>query len=322
MQAQTPHPYPSIWHSTGAALLAVVLWALIPLLVTSAEGLPPLRLSTLALLAGALATLPMARRRRRGESDQPLGQGLIVYAGVSLLIAVAVGGCFMSFSLAPTAEAALIAYTWPVFFLLASQWLTTRRLTLTTLIGALLAFSGAALLVAPQALASGLSGPWHGYLLALAAALCWALYSLACQVPAYRLGERLPHLLLIASLITGAASLALEGMSAMPSPTALLATAVLGLGPYGIAMLAWERALQAPQAQRLGNLAHAVPVLATLFLMLAGVTAPDWRLPIAAGLVVWGSIVASAGAKASARRLSNKRPEMDIDLQDDPTRLH
>ncbi len=300
MQAQTPRPYSSTWHGTGAALLAVVLWALIPLLVASAEGLPPLRLSTLALLAGALATLPMARRRHRGEASWPLSRELAVYGGVSLLIALAVGGCFMSFSLVPAAEAALITYTWPVFFLLASQWLTTKRLTLTTLIGALLAFSGAALLVAPQALASGLSGHWHGYLLALLAALCWALYSLACQVPGYRLSQRLPHMLLIASLITGAASLALEGMSAMPSPTALLATAVLGLGPYGIAMLAWGRALQAPQAQRLGNLAHAVPVLATLFLMLAGVATPDWRLPLSAGLVVWGSIVASAGAKPNA----------------------
>ena len=38
-----------------------------------------------------------------------------------------------------------------------------------------------------------------------------------------------------------------------------------------------------------GNLAHAVPVLATLFLVLAGVATPDWRLPVASALVVAGS---------------------------------
>jgi hypothetical protein len=35
-----------------------------------------------------------------------------------------------------------------------------------------------------------------------------------------------------------------------------------------------------------------VPVLATLFLVLAGLAAPDWRLPLAALLVVAGSLTA------------------------------
>jgi len=42
-----------------------------------------------------------------------------------------------------------------------------------------------------------------------------------------------------------------------------------------------------------GSLAYGVPVLAAAFLVIAGVTAPDWRLPLAALLVVAGSIVAT-----------------------------
>ncbi|MDI5891238.1 DMT family transporter [Halomonas rhizosphaerae] len=293
MQLHTSRLIRSPWLGGSAAALAVVLWALVPLLVSAAGELPPLRLSALALLAGALGTLPMAHGRQRRGAALSKGHGIVVHVGVALLVAGAVGACFASFSLAPPAEAALITYTWPVLFLLASRWLVQGRLTLATLGGALLAFSGAALLVAPQALAGGLSGAWSGYLLALVAALCWALYSLACQVPGWRLGERMPHLLLTASVMTGVASLLLEGVSELPSPQALLATVALGLGPYGIAMLAWDRALDDPQAARLGNLAHAVPVLATLFLVLAGVTAPDWRLPVAAVLVLAGSMTAS-----------------------------
>ncbi|WP_280549895.1 MULTISPECIES: DMT family transporter [unclassified Halomonas] len=293
MHSQTSRLTRFSWHGTGAAGLAVVLWALVPLLVAQAGELPPLRLSALALLAGALGTLPMAHGRQRRGATLSRAHGVVVHVGVPMLVAGAVGACSASFSLAPPTEAALIIYTWPVLFLLASRWLLQGRLPLATLSGALLAFSGAALLVAPQALASGFSGAWGGYLLALAAALCWALYSLACQVPGYRLGERMPHLLLVASVMTGVASLVLEGMSELPSPPALLATVALGLGPYGIAMLAWDHALGDPQAGRLGNLAHAVPVLATLFLVLAGVTAPDWRLPVAAVLVFAGSMTAS-----------------------------
>ncbi|MGJ7457771.1 DMT family transporter [Halomonas sp. RA08-2] len=289
------HPSRSLhfpWFRGSAAILAVVLWALVPLLVAQADELPPLRLSALALLAGALGTLPMAYRRRPG-AGLTRTQGGLVYLGVPLLVAGAVGACSAAFTLAPAGEAALILYTWPVLLLLTSRWLTTGRLPSSTLLGAGLAFSGAALLVAPQALTGGASGAWGGYLLAAVAALCWALYSLACQVSAWRLGERMPHLLLIASVVTGIASLILEGTIALPSAETLLITAALGLGPYGLAMLAWDRAMGDPQAHRVGHLAHTVPVLATLFLVLAGVATPDWRLPVAALLVVTGSMMAS-----------------------------
>ncbi|MDY7114908.1 DMT family transporter [Halomonas sp. SSL-5] len=301
MQLQRLHLTHSPWLGGGAAALAVVLWALVPLLAAQAGELPPLRLSALALLAGALGTLPMARRRRHRDAPLRGLAGVLVYLGVPLLIAGAVGACFAAFTLAPAEEAALILYTWPVLFLLASQWLVLGRLSASSLIGASLAFSGAALLVAPQALAGGVSGAWSGYLLAALGALCWALYSLASRVAAWRLGERMPHLLLIASVLTGGASLALEGTIALPSLEVLMVAVGLGLGPYGLAMLAWDRAMRDPLAHRLGNLAHGVPVLATLFLVLAGVTTPDWRLPMAAVLVVAGSMTAAGEAAVTGR---------------------
>ncbi|GAA0565317.1 EamA family transporter [Halomonas salifodinae] len=292
MQTVTSARHLSTWQGPAAAGLAVLLWALVPLLAGLAEALPPLRLACLALLGGALATLPMARGR---PQEPPLSGGSWwwVHLGVPLLIVGAVGACFAALRLAPVAEAALITYTWPLLFLLASEWLTRRRLRPATLGGSALAFAGAALLVAPEALAGGLSGAWGGYLLALLTAFCWALYSLVCGRPGLGLRRRLPRLLLIASLITGAASLGVEGRISAPDAQALLAAAALGLGPYGLAMLAWERALQDPRGRRLGNLAHGVPVLASLFLVMAGMTTADWRLPVAAALVMAGSLAAS-----------------------------
>jgi drug/metabolite transporter (DMT)-like permease len=293
MQFDTSRRIGSPWLGAAAAALAVVLWALVPLLSAQAGELPPLRLAAMALLAGALGTLPMARRRRRRDAPLSSVHIVLVYLGVPLLVAGAVGACVVAFRLVPAEEAALLLYTWPVLFLLASRRLALGRLPAGTLVGAGLAFSGAALLVAPQALAGGMSGAWAGHGLALLGAACWALYSLACQVSTWRLGERMPHLLLVASVMVGGLSLVLEGVHALPSRESLLATAALGFGPYGLAMLAWDRTLRDPQAHRVGQLAHAVPVLATLFLVLAGVTTPDWRLPLAAVLVVAGSMTAS-----------------------------
>lgn len=307
MQLQRLHLTRSPWLGGGAAALAVVLWALVPLLAAQAGELPPLRLSTLALLAGALGTLPMARRRRHRDAPLRPLHGALVYLGVPLLITGAVGACFAAFTLAPAEEAALILYTWPVLFLLASQWLVLGRLSASSLIGAGLAFSGAAMLVAPQALAGGVSGAWGGYLLAALGAVCWALYSLAARVSAWRLGERMPHLLLIASVLTGSASLALEGTIALPSLEVLMVAVSLGLGPYGLAMLAWDRAMRDPLGHRVGNLAHAVPVLATLFLVLAGVATPDWRLPVASALVVAGSMAACREPARGGHLLASRR---------------
>ncbi len=73
----------------------------------------------------------------------------------------------------------------------------------------------------------------------------------------------------------------------------MAACIALGLGPYGLAMVAWDLALRTGPTALIGSLAYAVPVLAAAFLVIAGVATPDWRLPLAATLVVAGSVVAS-----------------------------
>ncbi|MED5252121.1 MAG: EamA family transporter, partial [Pseudomonadota bacterium] len=47
--------------SVCAALVAVTLWSIAPLLVELARDTAPLQLTALTLLAGALATLPLSR---------------------------------------------------------------------------------------------------------------------------------------------------------------------------------------------------------------------------------------------------------------------
>ena len=72
----------------------------------------------------------------------------------------------------------------------------------------------------------------------------------------------------------------------------------LALSLYGLAMAAWDLALRKGPTALVGSLAYAVPVLAALFLVLAGIAAPDWRLSLAAVLVVLGSLVASGRRSA------------------------
>ncbi|MDR5865198.1 DMT family transporter [Halomonas koreensis] len=275
------------------ALLAVVLWSLAPLLVDMARSIPPLRLTALALLAGALGALPTSARRAVRRVPLSWRWRLGLFGVMPLLVLGAVGAYLGGLGLAPTAEAALVTYTWPVMFVVLSQWTLRGRVPGSVLGGAVVAFSGAALLLAPQAGAGGLAAHLPGYLLALLSGSCWALYSWLCQRAPIALAPLMPRLFLVASVAAAAVSLVVEGRATMPDWSPLLAGLALGAGPYGLAMVAWDRALRVGHSGLVGSLAYAVPVLAAIFLVVGGAAALDWRLPVAAALVVAGCARAS-----------------------------
>ncbi|WP_018917919.1 DMT family transporter [Vreelandella zhanjiangensis] len=276
------------WYSVGAALVAVILWSVAPLLAELAHTSSPLQLTALTLLAGAFATLPLSRRVNVASCS--LNWQLGIWVGIPLLILGAVSTYFIGMRLAPAAEAALITYTWPVLFVLLSQWSRFGRIRLAGITGALIAFSGAAILLIPQAISNGLGGATLGYGLALLAACCWALYSWLSQAAPVSITPLLPRMLLIACAIATIASIGMEGQLVLPSSEALLAGVALGLGPYGVAMVAWDKALRWGHASLVGSLAYGVPILAGFLLVLAGVSVLDWRLPTAALLVVIGCL--------------------------------
>ncbi|RUR53088.1 DMT family transporter [Vreelandella populi] len=286
-RTHSPIAFPR-WYSVGAALIAVILWSVAPLLAERAHTSSPLQLTALTLLAGAFATLPLSRRVNVASCSRNWQLG--IWVGIPLLILGAVSTYFIGMRLAPAAEAALITYTWPVLFVLLSQWSRFGKLRLAGVTGALIAFSGAALLLVPQALSSGLGGATVGYGLALLAACCWALYSWLSQAAPVSITPLLPRMLLIACAITTLVSVGFEGQLVLPSGEALLAGVALGLGPYGVAMVAWDKALRWGHASLVGSLAYGVPILAGLLLVLAGVSVLDWRLPTAALLVVIGCL--------------------------------
>lgn len=293
LAVSSPH---SIFLSILSALIAVILWAIAPLLVDIAGIVPPLRLTSIALFSGAVAALPMALRRRKPRQDTevvPMRWKLAIYGLVPILMLGAVGSYLAGMGKAPAAEAALITYTWPVMFIVISHWMFYRHLSMPVLLGALTAFCGAAILLSPES--SSVNGTGHGlgYALALLAACCWALYSWICQVAPLPIAPMMPTLLLIAASGAAAGDILLGGTSGLPSGSALAAGVALGLGPYGLAMVAWDLALRSGPAALVGSLAYAVPVLAAAFLVIAGIAAPDWRLPVAALLVVAGAIIAS-----------------------------
>jgi uncharacterized membrane protein len=131
--------------ATAIGFTAILMWALLALLAIGSAPVPPFLLNALCFgIGGTLALIWVMA-----------GPGLAVLRGVSWKVyAFGTLGLFgyhalyfTAFRIAPAAETGLIAYLWPLFIVLFSGLLPGERLSLSHVLGAVIAFGGAALIL-------------------------------------------------------------------------------------------------------------------------------------------------------------------------------
>jgi uncharacterized membrane protein len=148
------------------------MWSLLALLTIGSAPVPPFQLNAICFAIGGTIGLAWTARNGlatlRAVSWRVYAFGTIGLFGYHFLY-------FTAFRIAPAAETGLIAYLWPLFIVLFSGLLPGERLTARHVLGALIAFAGAALIV----LGGGQGGATSalGFALAFACALTWAAYS-------------------------------------------------------------------------------------------------------------------------------------------------
>lgn len=263
------------------ALGAILLWALFATLVRFAGAAPPLLLTGVALCCGSFASV---HRWREWRVPAPVfGFGV---ASLFLYHACLVA----AFGMAPIAEANLLNYLWPLLIVALSAYgpagtgLLPRQFA-----GCVIAFAGCAVVIAPSA--SGLSGGHlGGYALALVAALCWAVYSVAPGYMAAYSSWATGGFCLGAGLLALGAHFLFEA-SYRPTAREWAGMAAIGIGPLGLSFVLWDRAMRAGNASTIGSLSYLTPVLSTLSLAVTGALAggAGWRL-IPALLLIMGGV--------------------------------
>ena len=237
-----------------------------------------------------------------------IGPGLSVLRGISWKVyafgTIGLFGYhalyFTAFRIAPAAETGLIAYLWPLFIVLFSGLLPGERLGPMHIIGALMAFGGAALIILARG-ADGAALPVSGLVLAFLCALTWAAYSVLSrrlgQVPT----ESVTVYCLATALLSLVAHLVFEETLWPVGTQGWISVALLGLGPVGAAFFTWDIGMKKGDIQLLGVASYAAPLLSTLALVAAGVADASWTLVIAAVLITAGAALAArAGARAPA----------------------
>ena len=278
--------------ATLTGFTAVLMWSLLALLTIGSAPVPPLQLNAICFGIGGLIGLVWTARQGLGVLR---GVGWKVYAfgtaglfGYHLLY-------FTAFRLSPTAETGLIAYLWPLFIVLLSGLLPGERLRGQHVIGALIAFAGAAVIVLGRGGAEGNST--LGLSLAFLCALTWAGYSVLSR----RLGDvptaSVTVFCLATAALSTAAHRALEETVWPDGLAGWAAIIALGLGPVGAAFFTWDIGMKRGDIQMLGVASYAAPLLSTLALVMAGIAPLTWSVAVAALLITAGAALA---ARASA----------------------
>lgn len=291
--------------ATAIGFSAVILWSLLAVLTVATVPVPPFLLTAMTFaLGGAVGLVWLA-----------LGDGLARLRGVPFsAYAFGTAGLFgyhflyfTALRMAPPAEAGLICYLWPLFIVLGSGLMPGEALSRLHVLGALLAFGGAALIVAGGV--SAVSGAVAGYGVALAAAVTWALYSLGSRrMNAVPTGAVAVYCLATA-ILSALAHLALETPAWPVDATGWLAVMALGLGPVGLAFYTWDVGVKIGDIQLLGTASYAAPLLSTLALVAAGMAGASVTLAAAAVLITSGAALAArAGAKITRPRGARSLP--------------
>lgn len=280
--------------ATTIGFTAVLMWSLLALFTIGSAPVPPFQLNAMCFAIGGLIGLAWTARAGfgvlRAVSWKVYAFGTLGLFGYHFLY-------FTAFRLAPTAETGLIAYLWPLFIVLLSGLLPGERLTGQHILGAVVAFAGAAVIV----LARGGEdeGSALGLGLAFLCALTWAGYSVVSRGLGAVPTESVTVFCLATAGLSVVAHLALEETV---WPTGVLgwgAVLALGVGPVGAAFFTWDIGMKRGDIQLLGVASYAAPLLSTLALVAAGITAPSYAIGIAAVLIAGGAALA---ARASAKK--------------------
>ena len=269
---------------------AVLMWALLALFTAGSGAVPPFQLAAMTFAIGAMPGLIalLIDRKRLLSLRQPARVWLIGIGGLF-------GYHFLYYTAlrnAPAAEAGLIAYLWPMLIVVGSALLPTEKLRWFHIAGAVLAFTGCALLLDQSA--GGYSGQYGaGHMAALFCAFFWSGYSLLSRSLGSVPTDTVTGFCAASAFLSLLSHLVFENTVWPQALSEWLAVLGLGLFPVGFAFYAWDYGVKRGNIQLLGVASYAAPVLSTIFLVIFGFAEASLMLAIACVLVAGGAMVAS-----------------------------
>ena len=270
---------------------AIATWAFLALLCTLAGPIPPFQLAAMTFLLGGLTgaaswiVRPAAIRSLR----QPWTVWALGAAGLCIYHCL----YFFAIQSAPPIEVSLIAYLWPLLIVLFAAFLPGEHLRAHHVIGAILGFAGAIVIITKGGAIGLAGGVKLGHVLALTCAFVWSGYSVLSRRFGKVPSDVVAGYCLITSAVAFVLHIAFETTVWPQTPTQGSAIVLLGMIPLGAAFYAWDYGIKHGDIMVVGAASYAAPPLSVLILLLAGYGTFHWSVAVACLLITVGALIAA-----------------------------
>ncbi len=280
--------------ATLIGLIAIGFWAALAYLTVKSSPAPPFQLlamSTAVAFVIGFVWLAFKGKTALKKLIQPPAAWLTAFIGIFVYHAL----YFYALSTVPAAQASLIAYFWPLLIVLMSGLLPGGEgLKKQYIIGAILGLMGVAFIFMDRNDANAEVINPLGYLAATACAFIWSSYSVSNRRYAEVPSEMIIGVCGAIAVVAWLAHMVFEE-TIVPQTRQILPIILLGIGPVGLAFVAWDYATKKGNLSLLGALSYLIPLLSTILLVITGLAAPSFWLLGGAVMIVAGAVYASRG---------------------------
>ena len=278
--------------ATAIGFTAVLMWAALALLTALTGAVPPFQLLAMCFAIATLIACGFWLIRGQNPLSYMRQKPMVWLLGIGGLFGYHFF-YFVAIDNAPTVEASLIAYLWPLLIVIFSALLPDERLRWFHVAGASLGLGGAALLVT-RGTALSLDPRYSvGYGAACICAVTWSGYSVLSRRFGSVPTEAVGGFCAVAALLGMVCHLAFEETVWPDGMVEWGAVVLLGLGPVGGAFFTWDYGVKHGDIQVLGASSYAAPLLSTILLIAAGLAPFTGSVAAACLLIVGGAALAS-----------------------------
>ena len=323
MNRDTPMPL-----IVAAAVMAVGFWSLKPVFITlvgdrAGPGEVFVAAGVMSVLASLLGALVMGRSTSALIGAAGTGRGLLLSAVAGLFLGMWYYGFYRALYGAPKVDATVIAFTWPLFAILAMRIFAPeygRRLRPSEYALVLVAFLGAASIgvsnLGPGATGGGDRGEiLFAFLAAMGSGfyLPFAVKAIACFGDV--VGSRIRgtfYTISIANVVSLAVVLAAMQVFDQPlrfyafDTQVLIICGMIGIGTYLVAEITWTWAFAEYQSMTLSTLPYFSPAVSVVLLYLL------FGEPVTAIAALGLVLVLFSNLTLHGRFLSNSAPVMAL----------
>lgn len=271
-----------------SGVIAIVMWASGALLLALARQVPPLQLLAMSWFMGACflgGYYIFKGENLIAHFKRPLSDYLFVGSGICVYTVL----IFWAFYIVPPFEAHILNYLWPVLLMLFLGCFQKVPLGMLKLAGLALGFAGCVMLFAYRYNSAGFGGISIGHVMALSAAIIWALYSCFAKGRSYPTAFMVP-IFFVSSLLCGIGHFLIE-QTVVPDVKSTIVVLLIGMTRISYAF--WDYAMRHGDRVMINSLSYLVPLFSTIFMIAGGFGTSRPVIGLAAVLIISGCLIAN-----------------------------